>query len=108
MRPATPFLLIAVLAGLAACKAETPPAPAAAPPPAKAAPPTPAGGLLPLARVLAIANARTPGEVIDVELDDGDDDEGPSYEIKTLTPEGRSIETRIDARTGRILAVEED
>lgn len=106
MRPASPILLIAVLAGLAACKGEAPPAP---PPPPPAAPVAPAReGVLPLARVLAIAAARTPGEVIDVELDDGDDDEAPTYEIKTLTPEGRSIETLIDARTGRILDVEED
>jgi hypothetical protein len=134
MRPVSPLFLTVALLAVAACERTPPPAPAAPPPavaptpvtPAKpvAAPPAPVkptpirtaeppvktagAGLLPLARILAIARARTPGEVIDVDFDDGDDDDPPSYEVKILTPEGRSIETRIDARGGRILELEED
>ncbi len=72
---------------------------------AKALPATGAGRL-PLARILAIARARTPGEVIEVELDD--EDGRPEYEVKILTADGRSIETKIDAVRGTILKSEED
>lgn len=61
---------------------------------------------LPLARILQIAQKAVPGEVIDAELDD--DDDIPEYEVKILTPEGRSMEVKIDARRGTILEVEED
>ncbi|MBP7705031.1 MAG: PepSY domain-containing protein [Caulobacter sp.] len=133
MRPVSPLFLTVALLAVAACERTPPPAPAAPPPPVAPTPVTPAkpapppapvkptpiraaeppvktagAGLLPLARILAIARARTPGEVIDVDFDDGDDDDPPSYEVKILTPEGRSIETRIDARGGRILELEED
>lgn len=111
MRASLRLLLITALVGLAACDgAEKPRAPEPKPAPAVApvVAPKPADGLLPLTRILAIAQARTPGEVIDVELDDGDDDDPPTYEVKILTPEGRSIETKIHARTGAILDLEED
>lgn len=65
------------------------------------------GRLMPLARILEIAQHRVPGEVIEVELDD-DDDDGPEYELEILTADGRSIEMKIDARRGVILEVEED
>ena len=68
--------------------------------------PTDGPTLLPLARVLGIARARVPGEVIEVELDD--DDGRPEYEVKILTADGRSIETKIDAVSGAILKSEED
>ncbi len=61
---------------------------------------------LPLVRILAIARARVPGEVIEVELDD--EDGQPEYEVKILTADGRSIETKIDAVSGAILKSEED
>lgn len=65
--------------------------------------------ILPLTRVLQIATAAVPGEVIEVELDeDDDDDDIPEYELKILTPQGRSIEVKIDARRGTILEIEED
>ncbi|GAA0617037.1 hypothetical protein GCM10009422_10240 [Brevundimonas kwangchunensis] len=59
-------------------------------------------------RILGIALADTPGEVIDVELDADDDDDGPTYEINILTPGGRTIEMKLDARTGAILEREDD
>lgn len=63
-------------------------------------------GLLPLNRILAIARRRFPGEIIEVDLDDDDDD--PEYEIEILTSDGRSIEMKIDARSGTILKFEEE
>ena len=129
------FLIPGLLLALTACDRDVaptpaspspPPAPVVQPPPPPPAPvqtprpePTPGSeapprppagnGRLPLARILAITQADTPGEVIDVELDnDDDDDDGPTYEITVLTPEGRSIEIKLDARTGAILEREED
>lgn len=66
----------------------------------------PRDGLLPLARILEIAQRRVAGEIIEVELDD--DDGKPSYELEILTPDGRSIEVTVDARRGIILEVEEE
>jgi len=63
--------------------------------------------LMPLNEILAIARRRVPGEVIDVELDD-DDDDPPEYELEILTADGRSIDMKIDARSGEIIEVEED
>lgn len=64
---------------------------------------------LPLARVLQIALAAIPGEVIEVELDDDDDeDDDPEYEVTILTAQGRKMEVKIDARSGDILEIEED
>lgn len=63
-------------------------------------------GRLPLARILAIARARVPGQVIEVELDD--EDGLAEYEVKILTADGRSIETKIDALSGIVLDSEED
>lgn len=89
--------------------AERPPAP---PPPVQAsAPPAARDGRLPLVRILAIAQRRAPGEVIKVDLDeddDDDDDDPPTYELEILTPEGRVMEIKLDARTGAILDIEED
>lgn len=66
-----------------------------------------AGKLLPLARILDIARRRVPGEIIEVDLYD-DQGEPPEYEVEILTDDGRSIEMKIDARTGKILEVEAD
>lgn len=88
---------------------ETPePTPAVAPSPTPRPVPTQSigGGRLPLARILDIAQSEVPGEVIEVELDE--DDGVEVYEIAILTSSGRKIEMEIDARTGRILDVEED
>lgn len=82
--------------------APTPPAPVARPEP------TTGQGRLTLNRILRIALADTPGEVIDVEFDDDDDDDAPTYEINILTAEGRTIEMKLDARTGAILEREDD
>ncbi len=50
--------------------------------------------------------ARHPGRIVEVELED--EDGLWLYEIEVLTPEGRLIEIELDARTGAILGYEED
>lgn len=67
---------------------------------------TAAPSLLPLARILQIARDKVPGEVIDVELED--EDGTPEYEVTILTLDSRSIEMKIDARSGIIRKLEED
>src|SRR3546814_8432415 len=49
------------------------------------------GKLLPLNRIMAIAQARAPGEIVKIELDDDDDDYRGRiiYEVKTLSRTGR-------------------
>ncbi|HEY6642057.1 PepSY domain-containing protein [Povalibacter sp.] len=64
------------------------------------------GEALPLVRILAIAQQAVPGEVIEVELER--DDGKLIYEIKVLTTKGRVREIEIDARTGSVLAIEDD
>lgn len=64
------------------------------------------GEVLPLPRILAVAQHRVPGEVLKVELEEIADRLG--YEVKVLTPDGRICEIRLDARTGAILTVQAD
>lgn len=64
------------------------------------------GELLPLPRVLAIAQAKVPGDVVKVELDY--ETWGIKYEVKILTPSGRVREVEINARTGAIIKIEDD
>lgn len=60
------------------------------------------GRYLPLERILADAERRYPGRVIEVELDDDE------YEIEILLRDGRVAELVYDARSGRLLEVEID
>jgi uncharacterized membrane protein YkoI len=64
------------------------------------------GEVLPLVKILAIANKEVPGDVIEVELED--EDQALVYEIKILTATGRVREVNIDARTGAVLKIEDD
>lgn len=64
------------------------------------------GDMLPLEQILARIEARHPGRIVEVELED--EDGLWLYEIEVLTPEGRLIEIELDARTGAILGYEED
>ena len=61
------------------------------------------GEILPLTRIMQIATAQVPGDVIEIEYK-----AGPNYEVKILSRTGRVIEMKIDARTGEILAMEDD
>ena len=64
------------------------------------------GDMMPLEQILARIEARHPGRIVEVELED---ENGLwLYEIEVLTPEGRLIELELDARTGAILGYEED
>ncbi len=64
------------------------------------------GQVLPLTRILAIAEQRAPGDVLKVELED--DDGKLVYEVKILGRNGRVRELDIDARTGVVLKIEND
>jgi uncharacterized membrane protein YkoI len=64
------------------------------------------GEVLPLAKILTIAQEKAPGDVVEVELES---ERGVLiYEIKVLTQSGRVREIEIDARTGAVLKVEDD
>ncbi|WP_116809241.1 PepSY domain-containing protein [Steroidobacter cummioxidans] len=64
------------------------------------------GEVLPLVKILEIANQQVPGDVIEVELENKK--EALIYEIKILTGTGRVREVKIDARTGAVVKVEDD
>lgn len=65
------------------------------------------GEILPLSRILAIAEKRAPGNVIKVKLEQEDDGRF-EYELKVLTKSGRILEIELDARTGGVLKIEDD
>ena len=60
------------------------------------------GDLVPLESLLELARRDHPGEVLEVELDDGE------YEIEILRDDGRVVELTFDARSGRLLESEFD
>lgn len=64
------------------------------------------GELMPLPRILAIAQARVPGQVLKVEIEQ--EQPGFKYEVKILTGTGRVREVNVDARTGRIVEIEDE
>lgn len=64
------------------------------------------GEVLPLVKILAIATQEVPGDVIEVELEQ--ENIGLIYEIKILTGTGRVREVKIDARTGKVVKIEDD
>ncbi|WOF42557.1 PepSY domain-containing protein [Sphingopyxis indica] len=64
------------------------------------------GEILPIGRVLAIATGRVAGDVLKVKLER--ESFGFKYEVKILTGSGRVREVEVDARTGRIMKIEED
>ena len=67
------------------------------------------GEVLPLVKILAIAEQHVPGDIIEVELEqEGDSTKPLIYEIKVLTKTGRVREIKIDARTGAVLTIEDD
>ena len=59
------------------------------------------GEILPLTRILALAQAKVPGDVVEVEFKGG-----PVYEVKILTASGRLREVVLDARTGDVIKIE--
>ena len=64
------------------------------------------GELLPLSQILAAAEKRYPGRVVEVDLDR--EDGRYFYEIEVLLQDGRVIELTYDGRTGELLETEID
>lgn len=64
------------------------------------------GELLPLPRILAIAQSKVPGDVVKVDLEH--ESWGIKYEVKILTPAGRVREVELNARTGALIKIEDD
>ena len=64
------------------------------------------GEVLPLTRILAIAQQQVPGDVIEVELESKRG--ALIYEIKVLAESGRVREIKIDARNGKVIKIEDD
>jgi uncharacterized membrane protein YkoI len=64
------------------------------------------GEVLPLVKILALAQQAVPGDVIEVELERKRG--ALVYEIKVLTSSGRVREIKLDARTGTVLKIEDD
>jgi uncharacterized membrane protein YkoI len=60
------------------------------------------GEFVPLERIVADAQRRHPGRILEIEL------EGDEYEIELLTDGGVQVELEYDARTGQLLEVEYD
>jgi len=61
------------------------------------------GDILPLIRILEIAQQHAPGEVIEVDYK-----AGPRYKIKTVRDNGRVMKLYLDARTGELLELDYD
>jgi uncharacterized membrane protein YkoI len=59
------------------------------------------GEFVPLETILADAEKRQPGRVLDVELEDDDE-----YEIEILRADGVMVELEYDARTGKLIELE--
>ena len=63
------------------------------------------GEIVPLAKALNVVNQKFGGEVIEVELED--EHGGFVYEIKVLQTTGKVLEVELDAKTLKILEVED-
>jgi uncharacterized membrane protein YkoI len=64
------------------------------------------GEVLPLGSILALVEREIDARVIELEFEQ---EAGQYvYEFELITPDGRLLEARADAVTGRILSVEED
>jgi uncharacterized membrane protein YkoI len=64
------------------------------------------GEILPLARILEVAQRRVPGDVIEVELER--EDSGWEYDVKVLTPAGIVRKITLNARNGAVLKVKDE
>jgi uncharacterized membrane protein YkoI len=64
------------------------------------------GQLLPLPRILAIAQHQVAGDVLKTELEQKS--WGLQYEVKILTATGRVREVKLNARSGAVVKIEDD
>jgi len=65
------------------------------------------GEFVPLAKIMTDLRARQLGEIVETELE-ADDEDRAYYEFHVLQPDGRVIEIKVDARSGRYLTGEAD
>lgn len=65
------------------------------------------GRIRPLAEITAALKSQMAGEIVGVELET-DVPEAFVYEFKILTPEGKLKEVEVDAKTAKILKVEDE
>jgi uncharacterized membrane protein YkoI len=66
------------------------------------------GEVLSLQKILTIAEQHVPGEIVEIELEDSQHAGTLIYEIKVLTDTGRVREIKIDARSGKVIKIEDD
>ena len=64
------------------------------------------GAIKPLDEIVAIVQAKVSGKLLETELEY--DDDGLVYDFKILRPGGRVQEVEVDAKTGRIIKIEDD
>lgn len=64
------------------------------------------GEIMPIARMLDVATQAVPGDVLKVKLERKR--AGFQYEVKVLARDGRVREIELDARTAKILSIEDD
>jgi uncharacterized membrane protein YkoI len=64
------------------------------------------GEILPIIRVLDIATAQVPGDILKVKLER--EPYGFKYEVKILAKNGRVREVEINARNGKLIKIEDD
>lgn len=64
------------------------------------------GEVLSLSEILAKVRPAIEGRIVEIEFEDSDG--APIYEIYVLTRDGRRLEYEIDARTAKILSLEDD
>ena len=56
------------------------------------------GEILPLTRILALVAQQAPGDILEIELER--EQSRFIYEVRVLTPAGKVVEVKFDARTG--------
>jgi len=64
------------------------------------------GEILSLSEIMKQTNSRVPGKILEVDLEEKDG--SIVYEVEFLSDQGIVMEMLIDARTGRMISVEED
>ena len=64
------------------------------------------GRYVPLEQIVDWVGQHYHGRLLEVEFEDDDEGEPPTYEVEWLTPAGHVIEFEFDARNGALLEVE--
>ena len=64
------------------------------------------GNVMPLPKLMAIAQKQVPGDILEVELERRE--QGFGYEFKILTPDGRIRKIELNAKTGAVVKIKDD